>query len=272
MCWNVPLYFYGQKEQQQRIQRLINAPLFQPFINYFLAHSQDDVTLRKLKQAFPDEKKLEFFIDQMIQVDLLERKQRRYRLVFPFFSKETVLPEILQASMEEERLSLSFMMSLAPALKLYLLGEWLWPLLFENEQAYFFIVDQAIYSSLFLKTEALSNEWSLVSIHPAVTTAPDLAIYFDCLARGQALPKNYQSLEALLGDVSVDYFMGQLTKVKRTLKRTTTKRNIFKEALQLTQDIQKDEQKQPILATVMIEQEQYHVLPAACQVAEEKIK
>lgn len=264
-------YLYEQKEQQQLIQKLVNEPLFQPFVGYFFDHSQEEVTLRKLKQIFPNEKKLEFFIDQLIQAQLLERKQRRYRLTFPVFSTKTNPSYLKQLPIEQEFSILSFLNQLESATVLYLLGEWLWSVLFEKEQAYFLAVDQEIHTSLLLKTEASAQQGTFVTIHSPIVAAPDLAIYFDRLAKGQTLPETYQPLERLLGDVSIDYFVSQSIKIQRSLKRSTNKRNIFKEALQITKDIQLNEEGQAVFATTIIETDQFLVLPEECSQAEELI-
>jgi hypothetical protein len=226
-------YYFGIKNHKQ-LKKITANPLFHQVVEYLT--QQPNVILRQLKAAFEKEPHFDVFLDQLIKYELLERKNRRYTLKFPIFSSsdfavpEEVILEIQQ--MKQEKLEFGC----------FLMGQRLWPLLF-TEESYFFGVDSGKSSLHFLtKTEVGNETLSFISITPDDKKEVTAANYFSILAEDAEVPSTFQTLEHLIGDVDVDYFVLQTRRILRSLKRNNSKRNIFQEALVETGTLQKDEQ------------------------------
>jgi hypothetical protein len=76
-------FFYSSHYQKN--QKLIQSELFNELILYLVKHQPP--ILRELKQKFP-QKDFEKKLDQLIEVGVIERNNRRYHLGFTIYSKE----------------------------------------------------------------------------------------------------------------------------------------------------------------------------------------
>jgi hypothetical protein len=239
-------YYFGAKNSKQ-LKKITANPLFQQVVDYLT--QQPNVILRQLKARFENEAHFDIFLDQLIKYDLLERKNRRYTLNFPIFSScDFVLPEKVIVEIQQ-------MKQANPEFNCFLLGQWLWARLFE-EESYFFGVDSRKTSLHFYTRTEIGNETlSFVSITSDDREEVTVANYFSVLREGGELPSTFQTLEKLIGDVDVDYFMLQTRRILRSLKRKNGKRNIFQEALVETGTLQKDEEERYKLTLPMVNKE-----------------
>lgn len=246
-------YYFASNENEEELNKIIIDPLFNKIVAYLSNRNGQEVILRQIKAAIPTDSNLELYLDKLIKHKLLKRENRRYTLIFPIYTKENLLklPDSIEKSfrkiMEEQTMANDY----------FLFGEWLWSLFFEKEQGtYFFGVRNSIESlSFFLKKEAGNDSMRFVSIYPDNLIPLDLANYFNLLSRGQELPPKFDSLQNLIGDVDIHYFISQIQKVMRSVKRNNyreRRQTIFQEALLVTGDLKKNEENQLYLANPTI--------------------
>ncbi|MEI5992534.1 DUF1803 domain-containing protein [Candidatus Enterococcus mansonii] len=244
-------YYYGENRQ---LHTIISDPLFNRIVDYFLDHQGAEVILRQIKTDFSNETNLEHFLDKLIKHNLLERKNRRYSLTFPIYNeKKTIeIPDSINKSIE--------VLGQDRCTRFFIFGEWLWSFLFAEEQDYFFgVVDSLSQQPVFLtKKEVGNNDFKFISISHENSQPFDLATYFMCLSSRKPLPATFQPLQNLIGDVDIDYFVTQTKKIIRATKRNkikNSKRNIFQEALLLTNDLKKDANGICYTTTLVLEEQ-----------------
>lgn len=243
--------YYFKHKEQKKLGKLVNDPLFQQIVSYF--HEQEgEIILRELKKSFP-EKNFEQFLEEMIKFRLIRREERRYYLEIPFFKEEL--------TQEERTAADNFVQSEAVQRidKHWFYGEFLWNHLFDSEEDYFFGVyelseDRGI---PFFEKDSYGNEQlTFVSIHPIDSHPYDLASYFSVMeaTSGEDLPKSYQPLQQLIGDVDSQYFSAQAYRIVRAVmkgRRIADKRNIFLETMTLTGDLVKSKEEWQLAAPVI---------------------
>ncbi|MBO0421842.1 DUF1803 domain-containing protein [Enterococcus plantarum] len=250
---NVSYYFTSNKSEEE-LTRIISDPLFTRIVSYLSERKEQDVILRQIKANILTDKNLELYLDKLIKYNLIERANRRYTLTFPIFSQgeSLTLPDSITQSFravtQTESISTDY----------FVLGEWLWSLLFQEEQdPYFFGIELSSKSlPIFRKREEGNDLLRFVSVYPEELVPLDLANYFNLLSRRQELPSHFEPLQNIIGDVDIHYFIPQMQKVLRAIKRNRTrdsKKNIFQEALLVTGDLKKNEENQLFLATPILD-------------------
>ncbi|WP_271490739.1 DUF1803 domain-containing protein [Enterococcus sp. 5H] len=228
---------------------MVNDPLFQTIVDYFIKHCNQEIILRKLKTDIHTDTNLELFLDKLIKYKLIQRKDRRYSLLFPIFQPEPPI-QISETIID----SLKIIIGENAETACYLFGEWFWSLLFSEERnPYFFGVREA---DFFIKREVGNDTWKMVSICLKRQQPLDLANFFTLLSAQTKLPDQFKPLQDLVGDVDINYFIPQLQKVIRSAKRqkvAKTKRDIFRETLLLTGDLIQNEVGEEIIVTPILE-------------------
>ena len=77
--------YYYSTNNEVKIKQVLEQPMFQPLIDYLFDHQSERIILRKLKAEFPKAEKLEQLLEDLIELQLIERTERNYRLAFPIF-------------------------------------------------------------------------------------------------------------------------------------------------------------------------------------------
>ncbi|MGT2929164.1 DUF1803 domain-containing protein [Streptococcus dentasini] len=158
--------------------RLTGQPFFRDLINYL--YKRNDVSLRQIKQDFPQVKQLERSLEEYIQAGYIRRYQRRYYLQIQLTENEDQLQEIhLDDSL--------FIDSLSPAYQKLLTLEFSTRLANKTNQAV--LIEQTDFARTRL---TLSN-------------------YFYKLKSGYPLSQEQQILYAILGDVNPEYALKYMT-------------------------------------------------------------
>lgn len=249
--------YYFQHKNQKKLEKLVSNPLFDPLVSYFQKDQTGEIILRELKKTF-QEKNFEQFLEEMVQFQLIRREDRRYYLEIAFF--EANVPE------KEYRAAINFTQEHTKQAdkQLFLYGELLWDNLFKNEDDYFFgVIDPT--ESFFEKQQYGNEQLSFVSIHRKNSLPLDFASYFAIMEEtsGENLPEVYQPLQELIGDVDSAYFAAQSYRIIRAVlknRRIADKRNIFLEALVLTEQLAKTEEgwqlKAPLIKSEAIDDKQ----------------
>lgn len=252
-------YYFGSNKNEAHLNSIISDPLFKQTVTYFFERKEQEIMLRQLKEDLQTEKNLEVYLEQLIKYNLLERKNRRYSLTFPVYSKKEFLLEVP----DSVRRALQKIINGDLAMGCFVFGEWLWSLLFKEETGnYFFSVEDSskkLPSFLNKRVEG-NNSLHFISVFQDHQIPLDLANYFTFLSKKHELPKQFKSLETLVGDVDINYFIPQIQKIIQSDKRKKIRikeKNIFQEALLATGDLKKNDQGQLYLATPVIEN---HVL------------
>ncbi|MFD2305650.1 DUF1803 domain-containing protein [Enterococcus termitis] len=255
--------YYFRGEHTKEINKLLSEPLFKQIMNYLFEQRDQEIILRQLKAAIPTTQNLELLLDQMIAYGLIKRENRRYSLSIPIFSRTEALkiPDTIYTALDKLVKEID-----SDAL---IFGEVLWPAFFEDEDTHYFFgvenQDEAL--SFVNKVTSGNDELQFISLHSDTASPLALADYFSLLKTNSSLPKTFKPLEQSIGDVDIDYFVAQVQKIIRSIRRVKTKqlkRNIFQEALVITEDLVKTEEGayklvSPIIQkdTLAIEEEKF---------------
>lgn len=220
------IYQYSNHRAED-LNEIVDNSLFSEIINYFYENKETDILLRPLKKHFSKIDNFEFFLEKLIELNLIQRKNRRYTLNFPIFNtKKTIelsddIKKILEQIIEEHQdMQLEFF-----------LGELIWTFFFNDNTSYFF---GACNSEIFYQKKTIqSSSLSLISILPKNNSVVDLATYFETLMIDNSFSSRYIPLLELIGDVSSDYYLAQIKKIirKPQIKKINT---IFEQSLLLT--------------------------------------
>lgn len=241
--------FFDNNSQSDDITKVVNDPLFQTIVDYFIKHHNQEIILRKLKTDIHTDTNLELFLDKLIKYKLIDRKNRRYSLLFPILQPETPI-QLSETIINRFKTIIKGNSEAA----CYLFGEWFWGLLFSEEhKPYFFGVREA---DFYIKREVGNDTWKMISICLKRQQPLDLANFFTLLSAQTKLPDQFKPLQDLVGDVDINYFIPQLQKVIRSAKRqkaAKTKRDIFRETLLLTGDLIQNEIGEETIATPILE-------------------
>lgn len=247
-------YYFASNKNEEELSNIVSDPLFNKIVDYLSNRKGQEVILRQIKTDILTNDNLELYLDKLIKYDLLERKNRRYSLTFPVYSNEKSLPtpdSITHLLKEIVQIG-------STVTNHYVFGEWLWSLLFKEEQDnYFFGVKNSIESfPIFSRREVGNDSLRFVSVYPNGTIPLDLANYFDFLSKRQELPEQFETLQKIIGDVDIHYFIPQIQKIIRSVRRNRSregKTTIFQEALLVTGDLKKNEDHSLILAVPILE-------------------
>ncbi|MGL4696436.1 DUF1803 domain-containing protein [Enterococcus larvae] len=249
--------YYFQHKQQKKLEKLVKNPLFHQIVAYFNEHQKEETILRELKKAF-QERNFERFLEEMIDFELIRREDRRYYLEIPFFEADAI-----EQVQESAQLFVQKNTGLEPNL---FYGEIVWKQLFESEEDYFFGVhykEEMKPQLFFVKEQCGNDQLQFVSIHPKENAALDFPTYFAMMEEtsGENIPEVFQPLQELIGDVDSQYFAAQSYRIIRAVlknRRIADKRNIFLEALVLTDELARTEEgwqlKLPIIQNQQIEE------------------
>ena len=247
-------YYFSAKKFDSKFDNIIFDPLFKKIVRYLFDHKDTEIILRQIKATIPTDDNIELYLDKLIKYGLVERKNRRYTLTFPIYSTEKNIQiphsiiNTLQSLTNESSLQTNY----------FIFGQWLWRLFFEEEQKeYFFCVESSSDNfPLFRKREAGNSALQFVSIYQDDLIPLDFANYFNILSKRQVLPEQFNQLQRLIGDVDINYFITQIQKVIRSVKRNPSrvrKQTIFEEALLTTEDLLRGADGQLSLTAVCLD-------------------
>lgn len=223
-------YYFQSKEHEHAIHSLTQHELFDKVVVYLDEHQDIPITLRHLKQVFHSEKDLEKIIDRMIHYHLLQRKEKHYALTFPIFSKKPEFPLIKSVFFKQFQ-------QIDEKSQVWFLGEGCWRHFLKDSCDFFFGVSHSN-DSFFQKNQIKNDKIAFISIQNESSPSFTLPSYFKKLQLKPSLRKTevdeFQQLQQLLGDVSLDYFLAQAQYlVTRAAKKRKipSKRNIFYESM-----------------------------------------
>lgn len=240
--------YYHSPQQTKQYNHLLNQSLFFPLVTFMYEHREERIILRQLKAAFATEAKLEQFLSEMIDCQLIIRENRQYRLNFPIYTAA----EVASLPLAEDELP-KFKGTVTE--QLFWLAESFWPQVFPEEEDYFFGVSGG--PSFYQKQRLASAQLSTITLEKEKTEVPTMPRYFDYLGKEEALPEAFSALYDLLGDVNPEYYLSQARRViKQALRgrKVSTVPNIFQESLHLTQVITIDQDHLKLLLPVATEQ------------------
>ncbi|WP_086313068.1 hypothetical protein A5821_000649 [Enterococcus sp. 7F3_DIV0205] len=249
-------YYFTTDKNETELNNLIFDPLFKKIVDYLSNHNEQDVILRQIKANIPTDSNLELYLDKLIKYGLLERKNRRYHLTFPIYStqKNVQIPETITSLLR------NIVQKNSSQVNFFIFGEWLWSLLFEEEQeGYFFGIESSPESfslQFYRKREEGNDTLRFVSVYQENQIPFDLANYFNLLSRRVELPEHFKPLQDIIGDVDIHYFIAQIQKVIRSAKRNPSrvrKPNIFEEALITTKDLIRNTEGELFLEATYLE-------------------
>lgn len=230
-------YFYSLEDKR----KLLDHPLFQPMIDYLIGHESQEVILRQLKKEFP-QKKMEHFLDQMIDSGLIIRENRRYRCAFPVYDQGDFQEEINQLTKE----LVNEVMQQPESQRNLFLAEDIWDFCHETGAAYFYATSFSV--PTINRLEAGNENYRFMTL----TQGEDrisLPTYFHLQKQQTPLSEQFQALGQLIGDVNETYFFDQIEVIfERICENKYKKRreSIFLDAL--------------ILAGVVAQEDQYRLL------------
>ncbi|MGM0107991.1 DUF1803 domain-containing protein [Enterococcus sp. AZ172] len=230
-------YFYSLENER----KLIEHPLFQPMIDYLIEQGSQEVILRQLKKAFP-QKKMEHFLDQMIDSGLIIRENRRYRCAFPVYDQGDFQTEINQLTKE----LINELMKQPEHLRNLFLSEEIWDFSHETTSPYFYATTFSV--PTIVRLEAGNENYRFVTLNQGENVV-SLPTYFHLQKQQTPLSEEFQALGQLIGDVNETYFFDQIEVIiERICENKYKKRreSIFLDAL--------------LLAGVVVQQEQYQLL------------
>lgn len=230
-------YFYSLENKR----KLIEHPLFQPMIDYLIEQGSQEVILRQLKKAFP-QKKMEHFLDQMIDSGLIIRENRRYRCAFPVYDQGDFQTEIKQLTKE----LINELMKQPEHRRNLFLSEEIWDFCHETTSPYFYATSFSVPTIVRLEAGNENYRFRTLTQGEEVVSLPT---YFHLQKQQTPLSKEFQALGQLLGDVNETYFFDQIEIIiERICENKYKKRreSIFLDAL--------------LLARVVAQEEQYRLL------------
>jgi hypothetical protein len=247
-------YYYSINDQPL-YQRLTAHKLYQPLIDFFLAHQEQRIILRRIKEHFSQNQELDAFLDELIEAGIIQRKNRQYQLAFPIYRDSQI--QALEDQVQKDCLLLKRKIDQIKEPGLFF-GEIIWPLLCEKKDSYFFGIQAEVDNIpvFYQKKKIGDNPITFVTLAKSDLKNLSLPEYFYCLENDQSVVED-NPLTKLLGDVDPNYFLHQanrvIKKIQKQRKIDLQKRNIFLESLLLTDIIvQKGESlqiTQPVVET-----------------------
>lgn len=212
------VYYNGENK---KLEKLIREPLFLKVAAYLEEHQEREIILRELEKQLSNPN-LERIIEKMVEYGVIERKDRRYRLLTPYIKN---WPETFPFSSFDSS-SEGHVIQLLERLEA------------ELPRECFFLTDLAFPTRTILENKHL--QLITVGKDLSVATLPN---YF--YGKKQSVDDLYPDLTALLGDVEEGYFCDQVEVIFEKIetgKLRLKRRNIFYDALVLTSVVSKEQQ------------------------------
>ncbi|MEO1770316.1 DUF1803 domain-containing protein [Candidatus Enterococcus ferrettii] len=198
----------------KQLKRSLSDPATNRLIAYFY-QLEHPVILREIRSIFSEDVQLDKRLDLLIQTGVVERKDRRYRLLLPVyqdFPQSALYNQLTQLIGTDELIS--FVEQFYPE-------ELAGPL--------------AVTFDLPCRTLLENNSYELVTLNAQGITSLTLPNYF--YYQQEKRPESFGSLEKLLGDVHPGFFFNQVELLLASLlKGKQPKRNsIFLKSLVMTE-------------------------------------
>lgn len=197
----------------QSLKKSLSDPVTNQLITYFYQLEQP-VILREIRAAFPEDQQLDKRLDLLIETGVVERKERRYRLLLPIYP---TFPENTLYDQLRELIGPNQLVSFV-------------------EQFYPEALTGPVVATFDLpnRTVLENDSYALVTLNAEGVTDLTLPNYFYYQQRKR--PEAFASLEKLLGDVHPGFFFNQVELLlPRLLDGKRPKRDsIFLESLILT--------------------------------------
>lgn len=246
-------YYFHTNKNDALLKQLVSTPLFQQMIAYFRLQNGEPVLLRRLKEAITTDENIEYTLEKMIDYQLVERNERRYKMLMPIYAEQNGRPLMDGQTVTELN---NFSEKLNQLELDAFLGEWLWESFFPKDVDYFFGIERDVESEgyFFNKIEIGNHELRFVSVQNEQILAEDLATYFSILKTNQ-IPTAFNPLHQLIGDIDLNYYISQVKRIIRNAekhRKAGNKRNIFQESLILTGAVSINEAQQLSLKSSLI--------------------
>lgn len=197
----------------QQLKKSLSDPATNKLIKY-LYQLEQPVILREIRAALSEDQQLDKRLDLLIETGVVERKERRYRLLLPIYEgfPENALYDQLKELIGPDQL-VSFVEQFYPE-------ELTGPV--------------ALTFDLANRTMLENDSYALITLNAEGITQLTLPNYFHYQQRKR--PESFAALEQLLGDVHPGFFFNQVELLLTTLlKEKRPKRaSIFLESLLLT--------------------------------------
>lgn len=197
----------------QQLKKSLSDPVTNRLIRYFRQLEQP-VILREVRAAFSEDQQLDKRLDLLIQTGVVERKDRRYRLLLPIY--QTFPDNVLYHQLKE----------LIGPNQLVSFAEQFYP----NELTGPVVVTFDLASRTILENDS----FALVTLNAGGITALTLPNYFHYQQRKR--PASFAPLEKLLGDVHSGFFFNQVELLLSALLngKQPKRKSIFLESLLIT--------------------------------------
>ncbi|WP_270335603.1 DUF1803 domain-containing protein [Streptococcus macedonicus] len=190
--------------------KLTRQAFFQDLINFL--YQTDDVTLRQIKENFPEVPKIDRLIEEYVQAGYIIRDNKRYTIGFD------LLDSLENVSLDSQ--------------------------LFVDDQSAIYEDLMALTFETHLINEA--NDWVLVEKTSIARSELTLSNYFFKLADNLSMSKAQEPLYDLLGDVNPQYALKYMTtfllKFGRKDEVAQKRPDIFAETLEKLDYIRKNDQ------------------------------
>lgn len=254
-------YYFPAGPNEKNLNKLVKEPLFHQIIAYFRLQNGEAILLRRLKEAIITDENIEYILEKMIKYGLIERAERRYRLLIPIYTNKNVPIPLPLIERDKTSALISFGKNLSQEELATFLGELLWESCFPKEQNYFFGVERGEKDNdyFFKKIEIGNSEIAFVSIQKENLLVKNLATYFSILQTNQ-IPAIFKPLHQLIGDVDINYYVSQTKRVIKNAeknRKATKKRNVFQESLIFSGAVSINESEELELNTSLIRANNY---------------
>lgn len=214
-----------QTDHDEQLAKLADQPLASELVEFLEANP--NCILREIKAFFSD-RKVEEVLEEMIQLKLVERQNRRYRLLLPILKE---LPTFNMNALLDQVLAIMGELSLAEQQAL-IVGD-LWELLFVKNSRYCY--GKEFTMDYWQRYELNSPGLAMVALNHGRSDSLPEYFYLQEKSR-QLISPVHQQLAKLIGDVDVAYFLDQIDYyIKKLIKgKLKPQDNIFIDSLFLT--------------------------------------
>ncbi|MGM0212625.1 DUF1803 domain-containing protein [Enterococcus sp. AZ109] len=197
----------------KQLQKSLLATQTLELFEYFYQLEQP-VILREIRAAFPEDQQLDKRLDLLIQTGVVERKDRRYRLIL------TIYHEYPKNELSEQ------VEKLIDSSNLYMFVEMFYP----TELTGLMAISFELPSRTIIENES----YALVTLNKRSNWQATLPNYF--YYQQKKRPKQFEALENLLGDVNPAFFFNHVEVLLDTLLqgKKPKKSSIFLKAMVMT--------------------------------------